>query len=293
MKDKQDSLFLLDLDQPVMALRQFISSWVLLSDGKAVIIDPGPASTIPRLVKGLKDLGMTEPAAILLTHIHIDHAGGTGDLVEQYPGTPVLCHPKGIPHMADPARLWEGSLKVLGDLARAYGPIKPVPEELLFFSPEAHFQGFDIQVLETPGHAAHHLSFLLGDTLFAGEVLGVHLPAETLYLRPATPPVFRYRDFVRSINSLKEHAFNRICFGHYGTSHKPEEILPAAGGQLEKWVEIVASAKGNRDRAVEEILAKDPLVQAYGSFPQDIQDRERYFIGNSVKGIALSLEQEE
>jgi len=288
MKTFTDNLFLIDLDQPVTGFRQFISSWILVSEGRAVVIDPGPVSTINLVLQALKDLDIDALSAVLLTHIHIDHAGGVGDLLEQYPGTPVLCHPKGIPHMADPTRLWEGSVKVLGDLAHTYGPIKPVPEDLLFYDTSVSIDGFNFSIIETPGHASHHLSIVYEDILFAGEALGTFMPGKKLYLRMATPPVFSYNNFTESINRLDELNIKTVCFAHYGLRNKPEELYQTAREQLDRWIGIVEKAE-NREEAVEEILKNDPVVQTLESFPVDIREREKYFIGNSVRGIALSL----
>lgn len=114
-----NNLFLIDLDQPREGFRHFISSWILLEKGGAVLVDTGPRSTIPVLKQALRKLGITKIPYILLTHIHIDHAGGTGLLMNDYPEAKVICHPKGIRHMVQPEKLWESSRQVLGPLARS------------------------------------------------------------------------------------------------------------------------------------------------------------------------------
>ena len=98
-----------------------------------LLVDPGPASTIPYLVERLDELGIRTIDYILLTHIHLDHAGGTGQLLRHFPGAKVNCHPKGIPHMVAPQKLWEESIKVLGKVAEAYGEMAPVPESCISF----------------------------------------------------------------------------------------------------------------------------------------------------------------
>lgn len=287
MKPLKDSLFLIDLDQPVMALRQFISSYVLVSGDTAVVIDPGPSSTIDTLLLGLKDLGVEKVAAVLLTHIHIDHAGGTGDLLDHFPGTPVLCHPKGARHLVDPSRLWEGSVKVLGSLAETYGPIKPVPEDLLFYDTEVSFAGFTFQIIETPGHAKHHLSLICEDILFAGEALGTFMPGPEIYIRMATPPVFSHEEFIGSIDRLAGYPVNTVCFAHYGLCNKPREAFDTARGQLNLWVDIIRRS-ADHEAALEAILKQDPILKHLESMPEDVREREIYFIGNSVRGIAPS-----
>jgi len=284
MKQLKDSLYLVDLDQPVTGFRRFISSWILVSQGRAVIIDPGPASTINHLVKALKDLEVKSIEAVILTHIHIDHAGGVGDLLSHYPGTPVLCHERGIRHMVEPSRLWEGSKKVLGSLAETYGPIKPVPAELLFYDTNVSFAGFDFEIIETPGHAKHHLSIVSENILFAGEALGTFIPARKLYIRVATPPVFDYNEYAASIERLSKFPVKTVCFAHYGFCNKPKEVIKTTRKQLDLWVDVI---RKNRDeeKAIDQIMRQDPLMKVLEELPEDIRKRELYFIGNSVRGI--------
>ena len=117
-------LVCIDLDQPQLeGFRQFISSWLCVTDRCTVVVDPGPLSTIPHLAAELRRHGVDHIDYILLTHIHIDHAGGTGALLREFPGALVICHPEGIRHMIAPEKLWEGSQKVLGQLAEVYGEI--------------------------------------------------------------------------------------------------------------------------------------------------------------------------
>lgn len=290
MKPGTDNLFLIDLEQPVRGFRKFISSWVIVSDTAAVVIDPGPSATIPVLVHALEDLGIKDLSAVLLTHIHIDHAGGTGHLLDHFPGVPVLCHPSGFRHLTDPGRLWEGSVQVLGDLAHTYGPIKPVPEDLLFFDHAVSSAGYNFEVIETPGHARHHLSFLWNDVLFAGEALGTYIPGPGLYLRMATPPVFHYREFMDSIDRLSRLPVHTVCFAHYGLSNRPADIYATARSQLDLWVDIIKEAT-DPDKAVEKILAADPVLNGLTAFPPDIREREMYFLGNAVRGIASGVQQ--
>ena len=130
---KRKDLYLIDLDLDRVGFRKFIASWLYKSDDLNIIIDPGPFSTIPFLRTALETLGITKLDYILLTHIHIDHAGGTGKLLEYFPDTPTLCHPKGITHLINPEKLWESTKQVLGPMARTYGKIIPVPEKNLSY----------------------------------------------------------------------------------------------------------------------------------------------------------------
>src|SRR6185369_2747089 len=114
----------IDLDQPgLTGFRQFISSWLYCGGNFNLLVDPGPLSTIPHLIAEVRRHGVERLDYILLTHIHIDHAGGTGALLKEFPEAKVICHPDGIRHLVTPAKLWEGSQKVLGpELAAAGAP---------------------------------------------------------------------------------------------------------------------------------------------------------------------------
>ncbi|HXE95003.1 MAG TPA: MBL fold metallo-hydrolase, partial [Dongiaceae bacterium] len=105
-----DNLTCIDLDQPSLeGFRNFISSWLYRGEGFNLLVDPGPLSTIPRLIATLRSHGVERLDYVLLTHIHIDHAGGAGALLKEFPEAHVICHPDGIRHITAPEKLWEGS----------------------------------------------------------------------------------------------------------------------------------------------------------------------------------------
>lgn len=284
-------LYLVDLDLPLTGFRQFISCWILRRHGQTVVVDPGPASTASRVAEALKHLGIEQPDFILLTHIHLDHAGGAGQLVQYYPQTSVFVHPIGIPHLSDPKKLWDSSLKVLGEIARAYGRPVSVPAANLFSTEELQKKSHGIHVYETPGHASHHVCYAIDDLLFAGEVAGVFLPVDSgSYMRIATPPVFKYTVYRNSLLKAAEIPAKQICFGHYGLAKYDPQIITRALQQLDLWMSIIGKFTFPLDDAgyrtvFNEILQKDPTLQTYRFLPDDIQSREKYFCLNSIKGM--------
>ncbi len=288
-------LFLIDLDLPREGFRRFISAWLYCSDSANLLVDPGPPSSWPALRQALRYMNISRLDAILLTHIHIDHAGGAGLVLQEYPDTRVVCHPKAVPHLVAPARLEAESRKVLGNLVDDYGGIAPIPAESLFYGDVITIGGKEIRVLETPGHAPHHLSFLAGDIHFAGEVAGVHYPdVQPFYLRPATPPVFREEIFRISLNKLTFLPVSRLCFGHYGCRTDTAWVLEQAAGQMNLWLKLIgevlqAGGEEPEREAFRELLVQDPLLAGFHRLPEDIQHRERYFLGNSIRGMVASL----
>lgn len=283
-----DDLFLIDLPQKIEGFRKFISSWVYLGD-KTILVDPGPKSTVEHLLNSLKEIGVRNVDYILLTHIHIDHAGGLGDLVSYFKNARVIVNEKGKKHLINPEKLWEGSLKVLGDVAIAYGDITPVPEDRFAESAEG------VEVIYTPGHAVHHQSYVVGEYLFSGEAFGVaHGIDGEIYQRPATPPKFILEISLESIEKLKNLGKMKACIGHFGMYENSLDLVRYAEKQLEKWVNAVFDAlccQSGDDfeklyRDVTETLRKeDPRFGNFDRLERDVQKREEYFIRNSIKGM--------
>jgi glyoxylase-like metal-dependent hydrolase (beta-lactamase superfamily II) len=299
MQQIRDNLFLIDIDQALEGFRKFISAWLYRIDGAVLLVDPGPASTIPYLVGQLTLAGVEKVDHVLLTHIHLDHAGGIGRLLQHFPDAKVNCHPRGIPHMVAPQKLWEESKKVLGKVAEAYGEMAPVPESNITYSERIDAGAASIEVIETPGHAAHHVSYRVGDILFAGEVGGVYVPLfDGYYVRPATPPPFQHRTFLDSIAKAAALDVSLICLGHYGCRQDVADLFDRARLQLDFWVTTVerhfkAGIEPFEEAVLADLISNDPDMAGWQSLPKDIQARERHFCFNSIRGIRMYLKKEE
>ena len=291
-----DHLYRISLPVPIPGFDEFISAWVSTADPVAVV-DVGPTSTSAHLLSGLAELGVIHLDMILLTHIHIDHAGGIGPVAAQFPHAAVVCHPKGLGHLADPERLWQGSLKTLGKIAEAYGPITPVaPGQLIGADTLEHPK---ITAVETPGHAAHHCSYLTQGVLFAGEACGVSLPMDDgVYLRPATPPRFFLETSLESLDRLIQLNPRQICYGHVGWRSNAMELMAAHRDQLIRWKEMVRpffkraatdTSVAMRDCA-QYLVDTDPLLGGLNRMPPAVRERERGFLHNSLRGYWGYLE---
>ncbi|MBI9091337.1 MAG: MBL fold metallo-hydrolase [Desulfobacterium sp.] len=285
------NLYLITLDQKLPGFRNFINAWLYKSETTTFLVDPGPKYSIMRLIKTLKEIGVERIDYILLTHIHIDHAGGAGALVAHYPGVKIICHPKAVGHMTAPDKLWQGSLKVLGVIAESYGEIIPVPAGAVAFQDQIETGAGDINVFETPGHAIHHLCFQFQNYLFAGEVAGViHCLKEGIYARPATPPRFKLEMSLASLDRIIPLDTAMICYGHYGFREDVKAALKAARGQLLFWVEVVRSqlekGEGNlKERIIATLKKEDAAFANMKYLAEDIQQREVYFVGNTLNGM--------
>jgi len=285
------NLYIVDLDQPLEGFYNFLSSWVYMRDGLTIAVDPGPRHTIPVLVEALKELNVKKLDYILLTHIHIDHAGGTGVLVENYPDVRVICHPKGVRHLVDPSKLWEGSRKFLGKVAEVYGEIAAVPEKNFVYQNPFEIGGDVINIFETPGHALNHVCYQIGNLLFLGEVAGINYPLDDgLYLRIATPPPFIYEIYKSSLDKVAALDVSHVCFGHYGYREDVKNVFDTALDQLESFMTTVEKhyrlgSEPFDEVVYEDLLKNDRGLSTYYRLPKDVQSREKIFTLNSIRGM--------
>ena len=288
---------LMEIEQDMPGFARFIGSW-LFSGKFNVLVDVGPANTAGRLINSLTDLGLERVDYILLTHIHIDHAGGLAALLDHYPAAMVVCHEKAVKYLAEPSGLWAGSLKALGEVAESYGPPTPVGRQRII--PHTQFALKDLRIIETPGHAFHHLSFSYAGHLVAGEAAGSYFRiGEMEYLRPATPPRFFFHVCMESLYRLLELNDQPICFAHFGEARSSHRLLRAAMNQLVLWKEAISeqlqmSARGEAlvKRCIEVLLKRDPNLRAFGNMSRNRRTREEFFIANSVRGFIGFLQQD-
>ena len=288
-KEVRPDLFLIGLKQRDLP-GTFIGAWVYRGE-KSFLVDPGPTASVDQLLEGLRSLGIREMDFIFLTHIHIDHAGGTGSLLRHFPGTKVICHETGIPHLIDPRRLWEGTRKVQGDLALKYGEIDPVPERVLLSPDQFYREGF--QIVKTPGHAPHHQVLIYNGYLFAGDAGGFYIPLkDRLFLRPATPPRFDLEEAVQSIEVLLGMAeIREICYAHFGILSDAKGMLRRFKNQLFLWRDVIEEQirqsgwEGLVERVIPILLERDELFKPFRKLEEEEKKRELHFLENCIRGI--------
>jgi len=254
-----------------------------------LLVDVGPAASASQLLDFLRTEGIRHLDAVLLTHIHLDHAGALSAVLNAFPETPVVCHGKALPYLVDPAPLWDASLKTLGDVARVYGKPEPIERSRLTPHTEADIEG--LTVVDTPGHAPHHLSLIFDGLMFTGEAAGVHLPEEDpSYLRPATPPRFFLEKAVASIDKLVAFGDKRLCYGHFGTAEFSTTMLAAHREQLLLWRDLLddeqrsAPEEDLYEACYKRLLRDDPRLAYLPKMDPEKRERERFFIMNSIKG---------
>jgi glyoxylase-like metal-dependent hydrolase (beta-lactamase superfamily II) len=188
------------------------------------LVDPGPESSIETVVEAI---GGEQPRALLLTHIHLDHAAATGALVRRWPGLEVYVHERGAPHLIDPAKLLASAERLYGDqMQRLWGEIVPVPAaNVKVLSGGETVLG--MRVAYTPGHASHHVCYLHEEsgTAFVGDVAAVRIPGSNLIVPPTPPPDIDIELWEESIGVLEGWRPERLGLTHFGAVETPDEHL--------------------------------------------------------------------
>jgi glyoxylase-like metal-dependent hydrolase (beta-lactamase superfamily II) len=207
-----------------------------------VIVDPGPAPCVETLLAGLE----AEPRVLLLTHIHLDHAGASGVLARRFPGLRVYVHEVGAPHLVDPSRLLASAERLYGDeMERLWGEVAPVPEEAI----TALRGGEEVEAMRVhyaPGHARHHVVYLDRDSgdAYCGDVAGVRVPPSELVAAPTPPPEIEIEAWRDSLRLVRELGPRRLCITHFGAS----EDVAGQLDRVEKWLADAAAASEAGDR---------------------------------------------
>jgi glyoxylase-like metal-dependent hydrolase (beta-lactamase superfamily II) len=228
-----------------------VTAGYLVTGDAPVLVETGSQSSVAHLLAALDDLGVDadQLAGIAVTHIHLDHAGGVGDVAAAFPNATVYVHEKGARHLADPTRLVDSAAMVYGDLLDAlYGRLTPTAGERLHVladgEPIAVATNRTLTTVDSPGHAKHHLALHDSESglLFAGDAVGVRLP-DVGVLRPATPPPDFDLDLaLRSLQRFAERRPSGIALAHFGLVPDPQDILGEAAETLTRWAEVAEAA---------------------------------------------------
>ncbi|MEH7391339.1 MBL fold metallo-hydrolase [Bacillus sp. JJ1503] len=226
-------------------------SYILQAE-EVTLIETSASPSIPFVLKGLEELGikLTEVKNIIVTHIHLDHAGGVGLLLNHCPNAKVIVHPRGKRHLADPSRLIQGAKAVYGDkFNELFDPILPVPEDRLVIKEDGETIKIGkeriLKFMDTPGHANHHFSIhdSLSNGIFTGDTIGVYYPqvfdqGVELFLPSTSPNQFDPETMLQSMKRISSLRVERIYFGHYGMTANPDQVFK----QIEYWLPLFMAA---------------------------------------------------
>src|SRR5881628_1370012 len=286
------------LDDNWMGRPRSIATALLESDGHRAIVDPGPGSTLETLRQRLQAHGLAvgDLDAILLTHIHLDHAGATGSLVRESPRLAVYVHKNGAPHMADPTKLLASAQRLWpNDLRRLFGETLPVPAEnlrILEGGETLTLGSRKLEVVYTPGHASHHVSYFdqAEGIAFVGDTTGVRIEGVS-YAMPATPPPdIDLEIWDKSFAAILERKPARLFLTHYGYSDNPSEHILLFRERLHRWATLTAEIlrTAASDSAAMDAFMAATYAEISEHLPADEADHYAFSAGLNLSFLGLA-----
>lgn len=287
------------IDLELAGTENFIASYILKGENTA-IVETGPASTVQNLLAALKELNvrLEKVAYVAVSHIHLDHGGAAGTLLKYLPKAKLIVHKRGAPHAANPAKLWTRARKVLGNIAEMYGEPEPVPEERIISGTDGMIfnvgDGIKLKVVETLGHASHHLSYYetLSQGIFTGDAAGVYLKKFDLVV-PTTPPPFRLDIALASLEKLINLKPRFLYYSHFGKAQNAMLKLQVYVKQLKMWAEVAKQGieKGENLEAIgKRILESDVALKKAAGHIKDHPVLGKTVLHQSVEGIVKFVE---
>jgi glyoxylase-like metal-dependent hydrolase (beta-lactamase superfamily II) len=271
-----------------------VTAGYLIDGDSPVLVETGSQSSVPVLLAQLDALGLgpTDLAGVVVTHIHLDHAGGVGDVARAFPNATVYVHAKGARHLADPTRLVDSAARVYGPLLDSlYGRLDPTPAERIHVLEDGEAvrvgPARSLIAVDSPGHAKHHVALhdTLSGVLFAGDAVGVKLP-DAGVLRPSTPPPDFDLDLaLHSLRRFAERRPSSLALAHYGLLGDPLDLLDEADGTLRRWADVAEKAFRNGSDIA------DALSAAFESDLDGVPEehREKLEVMNGVHSNAAGL----
>ncbi|TAM59033.1 MAG: MBL fold metallo-hydrolase [Rhodanobacter sp.] len=241
---------------------QFDAAYLIVENGRAAFVDCGTNHAVPRMLDALGGAGLAAADVdwLILTHVHLDHAGGAGELIAQLPNAKLVVHPRGARHMIDPSKLWAGASAVYGEavMEQTYGRLRPVPAARVVEAPDGHvvdLAGRALRCLDTPGHAMHHLAVYdaRANICFTGDVFGLsYRDFDTVngpFILPTTSPVqFDPPALHASVDRLLTLRPAAMYLTHYGRVEQPDKLAGDLHVQIDAMVARARAANGQPDR---------------------------------------------
>jgi glyoxylase-like metal-dependent hydrolase (beta-lactamase superfamily II) len=269
------------LDLHHLGAERVIGSYVLETEDGPALFDCGPTTCVETLKDGLRSRGLAlqDIRHLLLSHIHLDHAGAAGVLVREHPALEVHVSAVGAPHLVDPSRLEASARRLYGDaFDDLWGELAPMPEANIRVVGE---RVLDLVCFPTPGHASHHVCYLAADgTLYAGDAAGVRIQPHREVLPPTPPPEFDPDAWLQTIDELERRAPARLALIHFGIADDVARHLAELRLRLEEWVALegVTEEEFTRTvgRDVDESYARAmPFWQSYAGLKRYWEKRRR------------------
>ncbi len=259
-----------------LGVKERTGTYVLAED-ELTLIDTGASPSVPYIKEGLRELGYTldQVKYIIVTHVHLDHAGGAGLLLQDCPNAKVVVHPKGARHLADPSRLIAGARMVYGEqFDPLFDPIVPIPEQQIIEKTEGGQLEIGptctLEFWDTPGHAKHHFGIFdpVSNGMFAGDTVGIRyqqlIPEGIdLFLPSTSPNQFEPAAMQLAIDRFQAANFDAIFYGHFGMTTKPKKALRQASEWLVEFVEEAETAFARQESPQELAVRLQELVREH------------------------------
>jgi glyoxylase-like metal-dependent hydrolase (beta-lactamase superfamily II) len=278
--------------------RPRLTSAYLVDAGEPALVETGPTTSVDAVREGLTALGIGphDLAHVVVTHIHLDHAGGAGALAPHFPSATVWVHERGAPHLAEPDRLVASAARIYGEdrLRELFGPVHPVPPGRLRAVADGdrlELGGRHLDVLYTPGHAGHHVALLdsTSRAVFVGDALGVFLP-DVGVLRPATPPPeFDLELAVASVERIRDLEPSSILFSHFGPSPEVDELCERSIDRLRRWTAAVEEVMTRTDRLPDVVAGLQAATASLDVAGDAEDDSVRYEFLSSYEMNAMGI----
>ncbi len=257
---------------------QVIGTYLLLGD-EPMLVDPGPTSTLTNVEAGLQTHGLTlgDIRTLLLTHIHLDHAGSTGTILARYPHIRAYVHERGAPHMLNPEKLLTSATRLYGELMDVlWGEFRAVPAErltVLSGGETLRLGGRTLDVRYAPGHASHHVIYFDqgSGAAFVGDNAGIRLP-DSSYVRPATPPPdVNLEAWDSTLTMLREFEPKVLCLTHFGPSFDSLAHIDSYRQRLHHWAEVVRAGLASGDDEASQIERLQKVAASeLDDFPDEV-----------------------
>lgn len=239
------------IDLHFLNLSRAIASFLIITDAGPVLIETGPAASLPHLIEGIKNIGFQpeEVRHVLITHIHLDHAGAAWWFAEK--GAKIYLHPKGVGHMEDPTKLMNSARRIYKDqMETLWGDMKPIEQGKLQGVGDGEMVkigSINFQAWHTPGHAVHHIGWQYNNNLFTGDVAGVKIRNGPV-VPPCPPPDINLEDWIDSIHKIKELPVDNLFLTHFGPVENKVTLLEQLINILKDWaLWIKAKWEGGMD----------------------------------------------
>jgi len=248
IKEVAENIFVID------DLLYGIPKWgsvYLINEEKKALVDTGPATSVGAVLKGLEKAGVdaAEINYVITTHIHLDHAGGAGELIKHMPRAQVIVHEKAARHLINPERLMKSFASTMGErMVLKTGPVTPIKEDIIMpVSGSEELQLSErqsLRIFHMPGHAPHQLCVLesRNNGLFSGDAIGISVAGGRVLMPATPPPAFDYELSLKSLQRLKELNASLIYFAHYGATSKVGESIETAMTKLKAWHRLIVQA---------------------------------------------------